>query len=357
MSTHFHSLLQLARQNGGYVHFHSAPRAVLGTGIVRLKGWIAKGEHDITFKLNGKPIEVVYTNSRASLPKLFPGFEATEFEIILDARSFLEKGSRALHYSAESDHVLSEGYAVLPYQCAEEVEESYLTFFLHMAKTAGSSTRVILLNAEKKINGKNSRILATYNTYPYFPYSRLNTLTRRTLLDIDYIYGHIMFGDHELVANSLGKRPFRYITVLRNPIDFLISLYYGHYATRPSIYDWLNEVAQEPLYDNHFCRMIGNIPFNQKIGTEHLEVAKHNIDRHFAFVGLQERMAETNRMLSRITGYDLTRDTYRYNSSTPSNERDSLDRNKFAHDAMKYIEFDLQLYDYAEKRFFAAPRS
>ncbi len=126
------------------------------------------------------------------------------------------------------------------------------------------------------------------------------------------ILGHMKFGAHELVPG-----PVRYITFLRDPVKRFASYYYmlrqigivamNHHFD-PDRPDW-NMPDHESFHrelDNGQTRALANTDFDLPFGhcnEDHLQAAKDNIDRHFAFVGLTEHFDLSLMLLRRICGW------------------------------------------------------
>ena len=161
--------------------------------------------------------------------------------------------------------------------------------------------------------------------------------------DLRAIIGHFAFGIHQFVT-----RPFHYITILRNPVSRVTSLY--HYLKLESKMS-LEEFAQSCPYretDNDQTRRIAGI--NPDIGQcteKDLEIAKENLRNHFSVVGTTERFDETLVLLKKQ--FDWSQDV----SVFPRNV--NPDRNKVAPNNAAIIaiqnqnSLDIALYDYANQ--------
>lgn len=113
------------------------------------------------------------------------------------------------------------------------------------------------------------------------------------------VLGHFWFGIHEHVG-----RPCTYVTLLRDPVERIISLY--HYLQLQERMS-LEEFAAAPPFkeaDNDQVRRIAGV--DPPIGgctAETLRAAKENLRRHFAVVGVTERFDETLVLLNRRLGW------------------------------------------------------
>lgn len=126
------------------------------------------------------------------------------------------------------------------------------------------------------------------------------------------IMGHMDFGLHEWAPG-----PATYLTMLREPIDRLLSLYWFTYYvdTMPLhrlIHDNNLSAAEfvqsrkEPLVRNAQVRVLSGVwhQLGEKECTrEHLELAKRHLREHFSVIGLTERFDETLLLLRHTFGW------------------------------------------------------
>jgi hypothetical protein len=125
--------------------------------------------------------------------------------------------------------------------------------------------------------------------------------------DLRAVAGHFKYGIHKYIP-----QPSAYVTVLREPVDRLASLYYFHRLVQDS---WgsldgvilpldmkLSDFVRTPLYpeaDNGQVRRLSE--FSGEIGgctRDHLELAKRRL-ADFAVVGVSSRMQEAVNSISR----------------------------------------------------------
>jgi hypothetical protein len=124
--------------------------------------------------------------------------------------------------------------------------------------------------------------------------------------DLRAVIGHFWFGLHEHVA-----RPSLYVTLLRDPVERVVSLYY--YAKLHETMS-LEEFVRAPPFrevDNDQTRRIAGV--NPPVGgctRATLDAARENLRRHFAVVGTTERMEETLALLNVKLGW--SRDVVSY---------------------------------------------
>lgn len=117
--------------------------------------------------------------------------------------------------------------------------------------------------------------------------------------DLRAVVGHFWFGLHEHVA-----RPYLYVTLLRDPVERVVSLYY--YAKLHETMS-LEEFVRAPPFkevDNDQTRRIAGV--NPAVGgctRATLDAARENLRRRFAVVGTTERMEETLALLNLKLGW------------------------------------------------------
>ena len=175
---------------------------------------------------------------------------------------------------------------------------------------------------------------------------------------LQLIKGHFPYGIHEHLS-----QPFDYITMLRDPVERMVSHYYfvlrtpHHYLyeTVTSKKIGLNEYVLGGLseeLDNGQVRLISGIgrriPYGQ-CSRKWLEVAKENLERRFSFVGLAERFDETILLIARKFGW---KDPYYIRQNVTENRPAVKDVPMHVIDAIKKVSaLDLELYSFAQSIF------
>jgi hypothetical protein len=177
---------------------------------------------------------------------------------------------------------------------------------------------------------------------------------------IRLIRGHIVFGVHRALPQACG-----YITMLRDPVDRIVSHYYYVLATPQhrnhelvtrramSLADYATSGLTSDL-DNGQTRVVSGIGDEVPIGgchREHVELAIEHIDQHFALAGVTERYDETLLLAAHLLGWrDLH---YERHNVTPRraalNEVPEADRRAIA----EYNAADVHLYQQVRRRFDA----
>ena len=170
--------------------------------------------------------------------------------------------------------------------------------------------------------------------------------------DLDLVGGHFAYGLHKRFARSC-----RYVAVLREPLAFLRSYFFYRKDVQrfPPFRDLDIFAAMERrldhYLDNCFTRCFAGLSPEQPVNDHALAEAKANMKRDFAFVGLVERMEESVTRFSALIG--VTLDVGRENSTPPSAEALSLDLEAFAVRAAHYVNYDLQIYQHAQRLFWS----
>lgn len=182
--------------------------------------------------------------------------------------------------------------------------------------------------------------------------------------NLKVIKGHMPFGIHELL-----NQHSTYITYLRDPIKRLVSNYFylvnnpGHYlysyvvGKRMSMLDYVNSDLTTEV-DNYQTRMISGINTDRflygkvpivKCNKSDLELAISNLNKYFLMVGLTSRFDESLLLLKRYFGWS---NIYYFNMKETRYKNSDLDiPEKTLKEIRRKNEFDIELYDFAEKKF------
>lgn len=248
-----------------------------------------------------------------------------------------------------------------------------LVIFSHIPKTAGSTLNEIIED--------NYQPDSIFNFYPQKQAKNTNAKNwaddfnnhRRSLntaSGLEILRGHFGFGIHE----HLDIKTYTYITVLRNPVERVISNYY--YFDRPSIdYKQIKEETtlasfvkekRHKIIDNYQTRFLSGIGWQRGIYLEDLysrkyavkygectekmlENAKENLDKYVLF-GLQDRFTDTLRLFKRVLKWKDIKTNKEKNVGFNKPKREAIDRS-----IIQIIEqenkFDRELYEYATKTF------
>jgi hypothetical protein len=231
--------------------------------------------------------------------------------------------------------------------------------FLHIPRTGGTTlNRAIRLKVDSKREIVRSAFRPAPSQQEFVRYVR--SLPPERLGRIRYFRGHFSYGIHEELP-----KPAKYVTLLRDPVDRVLSTYFFFIKTLGSddvtIEDFVRKGRQgDPrvhigLTDNVQVRMLaahGGQPVKVPIGEctrDMLELAMRRIaSESFLLAGVTERFDETMLLLKRMLGW---RSAYyvRFNTSNVSREPRNLPES-----TREMIEscnsLDRQLYSYANER-------
>jgi hypothetical protein len=228
--------------------------------------------------------------------------------------------------------------------------------FIHIPKTGGSTLDKVIERQYPQstiyaLNRERVREAVThFKTLPLPEKSHIRCLT-----------GHIPFGLHQYLA-----QPATYVTMLRQPVDRLISHYYfvkrfpRHYlyqqvtSRNMDLADYISSGISSEL-NNGQVRLLSGVETvdtvfgHEPVTSEILEIAKNNLRRYFAWVGLCERFDESllllsNRLRWKHIYYARENVTFAHPSKRDI-PRQTLQVIE------KHNEFDLELYEFATRLF------
>ncbi|MGF1480890.1 MAG: sulfotransferase family 2 domain-containing protein [Cyanophyceae cyanobacterium] len=240
-------------------------------------------------------------------------------------------------------------------------EAQKVVIFMHIPKAAGTTLRYIIQY--------QANPLAVYEAYGSSSThrQRLESLKNLSTTDrnkIKIVNAHFGFGLHEFL-----DRQFTYITMLRHPVERVISMYYYLCRTRPS---FAKEVDLEDFVKSRVSftkndmtkyfsgiklqiqmqastRSEDDLDKDYSLTSQTLELAKRNLKEHFSVVGISSEFEETLVLLRKILGWKLPL----YYRSNVSKQRPSL-RNIPQSTLFlieEYNDLDIQLYSYAQAFF------
>ena len=235
-------------------------------------------------------------------------------------------------------------------------DEEKPLIFLHIPKAGGTTLNRIISRQYK------NNTIFDIGARPYENFQKFSQLSNAKKDKIRYLHGHVPFG---LFDKSLPVTP-NYITMLRDPVDRIISHYY-HTINRASnmLYDdttskfmTLEDFAsgelfsQIPNYQTRFISGIDDVnPFSgKKPVTENiLEIAKKNLSEQFEAVGIIEKFDESLMLFKNIMGWKNIYYTKQYVS------KKRIPRDAISRETITAIEqcnqYDIELYRFAIERF------
>jgi hypothetical protein len=221
--------------------------------------------------------------------------------------------------------------------------------FLHVPKTAGTTLNRLI--------EWEYPIAQMYSVDPVlFEWSakHLWNLPKQRLAKTRMFKGHMLFGLHEVLP-----QPSTYITVLRNPVERVLSAYYYMRTYKLHPFYWrlrkekwsLEEYVERTRRDNVQCKIIAGAEYHGPCTKEIMETAKQNLNRHFSVVGLSERFEESLALMKLRFGWQLrSYSTFNVTRSRPKKgdlSQSTLDL------ILQRNSFDVELYQLGVQRFEA----
>ena len=245
--------------------------------------------------------------------------------------------------STQNEVLLQPGNSSSPGAC--DTEESVI--FLHLPKTAGTTLNR-LIEWEYPLTEMYSVDPVLFE----WSYARLRNLPKKRLRKTRIFKGHMLFGLHEVLPH-----PATYITVLRNPVDRVLSAYYfmRGYKLHPLYWKlrrnkWsLEEYVERTTRDNVQCKIIANAAYHEPCTQEIMERALQHLDRYFSVVGLSERFEESLALMKLRFGWQL-KSYSAFNVTRSRPKRQDLPQTSLDMIAERN-RFDVALYRHATKLF------
>jgi hypothetical protein len=239
----------------------------------------------------------------------------------------------------------------------KELRQEQSVIFLHIPKTAGSTLNKIIDHQYKQTS------IFTRHYFPDEFNDEFRKLPEERRKKIRVLKGHMFFGLHEYLP-----QPSTYITLLRDPVERIISNYYMILEDPQNIFHKdvtskhmsLKDFVCSDLSDgivtlnNGQARMLSGVEANTAGGFEEhsneiLELARINLKEHFIVAGLQEKFDETLILLRRAFGW---RNIFyiKIGGDKPRPKKKDIPRETL-NIIEKYNELDIELYKYAKERF------
>ena len=168
---------------------------------------------------------------------------------------------------------------------------------MHVPKTAGATLSSMLRRAygDHGVVGAGNYLREPELTRRRASRARL----RGDWAGTPVVVGHVPYG----VFRRYLPSDTRYITILRDPLERVLSHYHRHLAARSRTPGSLDDAlkAQMPEITNLATRMLCDRYTSERLASSALEEAKSNLTQ-FAFAGIQERFDESVVLLQQLLG-------------------------------------------------------
>lgn len=210
--------------------------------------------------------------------------------------------------------------------------ENQIIYFVHIPKAGGMTVQHILHQLYP-----HDQLLFHH----YFDDINEKEMNPET---IKVVHGHYLFGLH-----NHFNRPFSYFTMLREPVDRVISQYYYLRGIEGEPYDKFRQMTLEEFVRHHSEHNIQTAFLSGNVQQPDLHLAKKNLKRHFDVVGLTEYFNESLFLLAKRYGWPAVH--YKRTNVTKSRKQ-VADLPAATIELIKQInDKDMKLYEFARKRF------
>jgi hypothetical protein len=234
---------------------------------------------------------------------------------------------------------------------SEAQQPAAVLVFLHVPRTAGTTLSRFLRGKYRR-----AEIFPAYSAAGETLAEQLQALREMSAAGRDRINlvlaGHAEYGQHEALS-----RPARYLSVLRDPVDRVVSSYrFLHDHPKDPLYpevvgqgmsltDFVASPSAKGINDWQ-TRCLAGVPWSETEWTPAVfDRAKENVERDFLLAGLTERFPETVVLLSRLMGW---RNNYYATLNTSKAEARCSEEDRRL--ILEHNQLDLKLYDFASER-------
>lgn len=234
-------------------------------------------------------------------------------------------------------------------ETSESSKSAAPVVFIHIPKTGGMTLYSMIRDIYKPSElHKINPAMESLEKYRHLPQERKEKLKA--------IYGHMDYRVRELLPPNS-----RYVTLMRNPVERVISHY--HYvrrtandplrelAMRSSLDDWVARCDLLEMDNGQTRRLLGStesVRFGE-CTAEMLERARHNVQQNFALVGITERFDETYGLMSKLFDWPIKH----YLPRNVAQQRSSIKETPVRTIRLieKFNALDMELYEHATRLF------
>jgi len=318
----------------GHVDEPGAPP--LRAGRREFRGWIAVQSLEVEpeFLLGGERVQDVRYHARPDVVALRPGFHVRGWSFTAEIRPgpAASRGVVELEIR-QSRSTLARGAWRLDRR--DRAEAPPLVLFLHIPKCAGTAVARQLARSPGAI-----RVETLYAERLDPRWIEADLAPR--IADIDVVFGHFWFGIHRYLP-----RPVRYVTVLRDPFEQVLSQYFFRknvllepgFVACETVFEAMGRHPE--FFDNIATRYLAGLPPEAPVDPTAVGLAIDALGTHFDLVGFQERMPDTCRRLARYLGVPV--DPEPDNATPVTHERRMLDVDRFRAAAFDLVRHDLEV--------------
>jgi hypothetical protein len=262
---------------------------------------------EVVVHINGRPVaEVLAVYYRPDVAERLDFLGRHGFYV--DLSPFAERAARAMIDVRLRSGPALEGAPIRAHLLPANRSSKPTLLFMHIPKTGGTAFREAVLG-----NYRQSAVGFLYPNAPGFPIRDLRELPLEQRRSLRLVVGHFQYGVHDCIP-----REYSYFTIVREPFGRIWSHYSYLVETRDpsainiqhgtirSLEEMLESKATVNL-DNMMVRCFAGTDERVfppgSINRQIFDLAKHNLESDFAFVGLQDRMDAAYRHLQLQHGW------------------------------------------------------